>query len=571
MIKNFRVFIDDYKLLLEISKEYKNRLFLCILSFTLTSFLEIFSILAIIPILAIFTKDNTEKLSFFNDIIFKIFDFINKDPTLLNLLTLIILITLIRVSIQFLSKVFISYTQMKIITDYRLKLLKYNIRARLDFLNNMRSGLLLNLINTNANSIGRAFNSVCVMFSVLIKLIVFLSSALFISITTSLIGLITGFIMFFILYSIFLKTKKVGKENAETLNKFSASFIDYFNGIKPLIAMGNITKLEKVFTKQLEVVKKSNIILAIIKNFLQSAQELIRVVSLTLLLYFILKNQILSFELILTISIIFLRAIASFSELQKEFQRTTAINYSYNIVTKNILDARKNQDDIIKGRKVNFSNKITLKNISFNYSNKKIFEGINLEIKFGKLISIVGASGIGKTTLLDIILGLLKPNDGNISVDNINIEKIDSIFWRKQIGYVPQDSFLFNDTLYNNIVMDLKNQSTESVFKVLKKCQLSEYANLDELNKSIGDGGKKLSGGQRQRISLARSLIRNPRLLILDEFTSSLDDDTENEILSTIDKLKKSTTIVAISHKKSIINLSDDSYTLVSGTLKKVK
>ena len=145
---------------------------------------------------------------------------------------------------------------------------------------------------------------------------------------------------------------------------------------------------------------------------------------------------------------------------------------------KNILDARKNQDDIIKGRKVNFSNKITLKNISFNYSNKKIFEGINLEIKFGKLISIVGASGIGKTTLLDIILGLLKPNDGNISVDNINIEKIDSIFWRKQIGYVPQDSFLFNDTLYNNIVMDLKNQSTESVFKVLKKMSIIRICKL---------------------------------------------------------------------------------------------
>ena len=304
---------------------------------------------------------------------------------------------------------------------------------------------------------------------------------------------------------------------------------------------------------------------------MQSAQELIRVVSLTLLLYFILKEQLLSFELILTMSVIFLRAIASFSELQKEIQRMSVINFSYNLVEKNISEAKKNKDNTIKGIRVNFKNKIVLKNISFKYSKKTILKKVNLDIKFGKLISIVGVSGIGKTTLVDIIIGLLKPDRGDLKIDNIEYEKIDTIFWRRQVGYVPQDSFLFNDSIYNNIVMDLEDQTPENVIKVLKKCELPEFANLDELKRSVGDGGKKLSGGQRQRISLARSLIRDPKLLILDEFTSSLDDLTENEIFSTINKLKKTTTIVAISHKKSIINLSDNSYTLASGTLKKIK
>ena len=173
MIENFNSFTRDYKLLFEISKEYKNRLYLCVLSFTVTSFLEIFSILAIVPIISIFTKDNSEKLSFFNEMIVNIFNLINQEPSLLNLLLLIILITFVRVIIQFLSKVFISYTQMKIITDYRIRLLKYNLRAKLDFLNNVRSGFLLNLINTDANSIGRAFTSISVMLSVFIKLFVF--------------------------------------------------------------------------------------------------------------------------------------------------------------------------------------------------------------------------------------------------------------------------------------------------------------------------------------------------------------------------------------------------------------
>ena len=114
MIENFNSFTRDYKLLFEISKEYKNRLYLCVLSFTVTSFLEIFSILAIVPIISIFTKDNSEKLSFFNEMIVNIFNLINQEPSLLNLLLLIILITFVRVIIQFLSKVFISYTQMKL-------------------------------------------------------------------------------------------------------------------------------------------------------------------------------------------------------------------------------------------------------------------------------------------------------------------------------------------------------------------------------------------------------------------------------------------------------------------------
>jgi ABC-type bacteriocin/lantibiotic exporter with double-glycine peptidase domain len=204
---------------------------------------------------------------------------------------------------------------------------------------------------------------------------------------------------------------------------------------------------------------------------------------------------------------------------------------------------------------------LSLENLNFRYDNKKeIISNLNIKISFGKFLGISGDSGSGKTTLLSIILGLLKPDKGNIVVDDISI--FDNVSdWQNQIAYVPQNLYLIDDTIQNNIVLgSLENNIN---FDLLKKsidiaCLKKLINELPEgLKTNIGEKGINLSGGQRQRIGIARAIYRQPQLLLLDEFTNALDKELEQKILNNIYELKNTVTGIIVSHDYSVIKKCD--------------
>jgi ABC-type multidrug transport system fused ATPase/permease subunit len=224
----------------------------------------------------------------------------------------------------------------------------------------------------------------------------------------------------------------------------------------------------------------------------------------------------------------------------------------------------------IKKTKINFKNSIRLKNINFSYSkDKKILKNLNLVIKSKDRIGIIGGTGVGKSTIADLISGLIEPDSGNLFIDGkiINFNKQQ---WYDGIGYVSQNTSLINDTIKENIVFgrneDFKN---ENLRKILKDVNLFSYVdNLKRKSSSlIGDRGINLSGGQKQRIGLARALYGNPKLLFLDEAFSALDTKTEKKILSNISKNYKNTTIVNIAHKGSSLKYCKKIFSLKNGKL----
>jgi ABC-type multidrug transport system fused ATPase/permease subunit len=209
-----------------------------------------------------------------------------------------------------------------------------------------------------------------------------------------------------------------------------------------------------------------------------------------------------------------------------------------------------------------FENQIEIKNINYFYTNthKPALKNINLIIKKGDFIGIVGPSGSGKSTFIDILLGLLQPSKGEILIDDYNIS-IDIRNWQKSIGYVPQNIYLIDDTIKANIAFGISNDniSDELLEKCIKSAQLFDFINnLDKgINTIVGERGARLSGGQRQRIGIARALYHNPDVLILDEATSSLDNDTETKIMYDINKLKGLKTIILIAHRTSTLKMCD--------------
>lgn len=221
---------------------------------------------------------------------------------------------------------------------------------------------------------------------------------------------------------------------------------------------------------------------------------------------------------------------------------------------------------------IRLQDKIEVSHISFKYpeNDRLILEDASLTIPKNTSVAFIGASGAGKTTLADLILGLFEPVSGNITVDGIDIrEHMKS--WHSCIGYIPQNIYLMDDTIRANITFGIDEKSIDeaAMEKAVREAQLEELINSlpEGLDTVIGDRGVKLSGGQRQRIGIARALYRNPKVLVLDEATSALDNETEKEVMEAIDGLHGTRTLIVIAHRLSTIRNCDAIYEIGNGKI----
>ncbi len=230
-------------------------------------------------------------------------------------------------------------------------------------------------------------------------------------------------------------------------------------------------------------------------------------------------------------------------------------------------DLDKNEDkqaykcDINTIAPIEFKTSMELKDVSFAYDEKDILKNISLSIRPGEFVGVVGASGAGKTTLIDILMGLLTPKSGDYLVDGKVVDSDLMIALRKQIGYVHQNIFISNASIRENIALgvDASDIDDDKVKYALKSVQLYDFfiSKPEGLNTILGEGGKSLSGGQKQRVAIARALYHNPSIIVLDEATSALDVETEHEVTSAINSLKGEKTIIAIAHRLSTLKESD--------------
>ena len=238
-------------------------------------------------------------------------------------------------------------------------------------------------------------------------------------------------------------------------------------------------------------------------------------------------------------------------------------------VGKKVVRAKK--DEIVKGEKME---DITLKNVSFWYEKggRKILDNVYLKIKAGSSIAFTGGSGEGKTTTVDLILGILKPALGEIYYGDDNIEKLGRE-WSLHLGYIPQNIYLTDGTLRENIAFGIEDPDDEKIWAALKEAQLYDYVKQSPLglDSKMGEGGIRLSGGQRQRIGIARALYNAPDILVLDEATSALDGETEKAVMSSINYLKGKKTLIIIAHRLSTIEKCDVVYEIADGQINKIR
>jgi ABC-type bacteriocin/lantibiotic exporter with double-glycine peptidase domain len=276
------------------------------------------------------------------------------------------------------------------------------------------------------------------------------------------------------------------------------------------------------------------------------------------------------------------RIMPSINKLIGCFYRVKYTKNSIEILSKEITKFKEN--NIVfssynkhKNKVLNFKKKIIIKNLSFKYpkSKKYVFENINLEILKGKFTIIYGVSGSGKTTLLNILLGFIKPTNGQVLIDSLNSNLFDNLdAWQSKLAYVPQENQLIDEPILSNIAFgqSRENIDLKKVYKAIEKSQLSNYIkNIENgINSSAGQAGVNLSGGQRQRLLIARALYFKPEIYFFDEATSALDQNTEKKIFEDLKKITKNKTVIFITHRERLKKYADECFKFENGKIFKL-
>jgi len=261
------------------------------------------------------------------------------------------------------------------------------------------------------------------------------------------------------------------------------------------------------------------------------------------------------------------RLLPSVNRIISSFHTIIYHHQSIEIITNELAQDK----EMLGTDKINFSSSVTLQNVQFSYESENCFSNLNLSIKKGDKIAFIGHSGSGKSTILDLIMGILIPKNGEIKVDNVLLNKGNIQAWRSKIGYIPQEIFLFNGTVSENVCFGRK-EDQDKLKEVLRIAKIMDFLEMKQgLDTPVGDAGVQLSGGQMQRIAIARAIYGDPEVLVLDEATSALDTEKEDAIMQEILQISKEKTLIISAHRlntikscNKIYKVSNNSISLVS-------
>ena len=440
------------------------------------------------------------------------------------------------------------------------------------YFSSKNTGDLINLINEQPTKSLEAFKQLSLLGSHFINTIILMSLAFLMTFSFGLMALGLGLfllVLFLRMNSYVQNLSRIAAEENGVLTKW---LIQTLHGFKYLISTNQINSFKKYINNSISVLTSTQIKSGVAAAFTQSVREPIAVLFIMVIVYVQIFVFNLRLEPILVSIALFYRALNSTLAVQSAFQGTFQHIGSMELVHNEFINQMKNKSDDGSIHIDRFSKGILIENVDFKYANSKkgALDNISLHIPIKSSIAIVGESGAGKTTLVDLITLTNKPQNGRILIDNILSNELNKSTWRDKIGYVSQDTLIFDDTIGNNISMWKDSENSEiELREAAKKANILEFIQSlpDGFNTLVGDRGILLSGGQKQRIFIARELYRKPDILILDEATSSLDSESEKSIQESIELLKGKITVIVIAHRLSTIKNVDMIYLLQKGKI----
>jgi ATP-binding cassette subfamily C protein len=541
---------------------------------------EAFGLSAMVPLISIVIGSSdhpaslpvvgeSQAISSIERIVTEIFGTVGLTPTIGNLLIVFMAGMLLKAALVLAAKKRVGYTVASVATDLRLALLRALFRTRWEYFTRQPIGRITNAMSSQAGRSARAYHSVISLIAAIMNAMVYAVILFLVSWQATLAAIAVGLASMYMLRFLITKSKIAGKQRTKVMQSLIARMTDSLMMIKPLKTMAREHLADAVLrkkTKRLKKVMKKEVFAS---QALSAFQEPVSISFLAAGLYLALVVWKLPPATVFMVIFLLSKLLKKIQKIPKVYQSMVKAESAYWSLKGKTEAAQRERESLAGIYEPTLVQSIRLDSVSFAYDECLILDNVTMEFPVGSFTTIVGPSGVGKTTVVDLVTGLLRPQQGEIWIDDFPLAKIDLKKWRQMIGYVPQETLLLHDSILVNVTLGDDGPTEEDVEYALRAAGAWEFVSIQPqgIHTVVGERGHKLSGGQRQRIAIARALVHMPKLLILDEATTALDPASETAICETLQKLAGEITILAISHQPALMKVADHVYRLQDKTV----
>lgn len=566
------------RLMLTFFRAYPGQTLIMMIALLLAGIAEGIGLSAFLPFMSIAIRNNagteapgTEQSApnEFEQIFVNILGDFGISPSIGALLVIIIAGITLKSLLLLVAQRQVGYTAAQVATDLRLEMLRAILRSKWEFFLHQPIGRLSNSLATEAHRSSESFINGATVITLLIQALIYGSFALAVSWRATLVSLSAGLVIIFASHFLVRMARKAGKRQTTLMITLLSRLADTLQSVKPLKAMAREHLANTVLadtTSKLNRALRKQVFSSAVLN---STQEVMSTIVIAGGMFVALVKFNMPLATVIALAVALGKMLRQLGKVQKQYQKVVIGESAFWSMKKSINEAKSAEEHLGSGIQPVLRHSIKLENVTFAYDQHLVLENTFLEIPVGSLTTLTGPSGSGKTTVIDLVIGLLKPQSGNVLLDDTALPALDLKAWRRMIGYVPQETLLLHDSILHNVTLGDPELSEDDAVQALKSAGAWEFVERMRMgiHSTVGERGTKISGGQRQRIMIARALVQKPALLILDEATSALDPENEAAIGSTMRALRGDLTILAISHQTALVKAADRVYRLGNGTI----
>ncbi len=524
------------------------------------------SLTALLPLLETISseQDSKDNFSSFNHFFRSLFDYLGIEVSLSSILAIIVICTIFKSLLLLAAHKQVGYTSAKVATDFRLRLIDALTKTEWHYFVSKQTGALANSLATEATRAASSFEQAGRFIAFILQAFVYFFVALSVSWQATVVAILCGLVILALFKILLQVSQKAGNKQTNLLSLLLTDLTDLLGCFKALKAMRRekiADQLLKTHSGKLEKALQKEVLS---REALRNLQEPVLAFFAAVGLFVSISVWQMQLSEVMILVFLLVRLLGLLNKSLQRYQFLLVNRSAFEAIEKRVDEANRRAEINSGSLKPSKITSLCLRDVYFFYGSKKILNKFSASFSVNSLNVLAAPSGSGKTTLLDIIAGLLRPSEGAVSVEGIDLKDIDLRWWRGILGYVPQELELLHQSIRLNISVGINELGDFAINEALRRVGLSDFIRTldDGLDTLVGEKGKRLSGGQRQKIIIARALVHSPKILLLDEPTSSLDHESASHIIDLLKGLSSSLTIIVASHDKQLIDRADNVFLL---------